>query len=96
MSITEEVRSEDVVEELRDWLSENWDPDLTCAQWWERLGLAGYSQPIMPVGRYGRGLSRGDAIKVQQTITAHGALSSASTSRAAPMAPWIVGASRPR
>jgi alkylation response protein AidB-like acyl-CoA dehydrogenase len=74
MSIAEEVRSEDVVEELRDWLNENWDPDLTCAQWWERLGLAGYSQPIMPVGRYGRGLSRGDAIKVQRTIAEHGAL----------------------
>ena len=74
MSITEEVRSEDAVEELRDWLSENWDPDLTCALWWERLGLAGYSQPIMPVGRYGRGLSRGDAIKVQRTIAEHGAL----------------------
>ena len=64
----------DVIDELRDWLSDNWDPDLTCAQWWERLGLAGWSQPIMPSHRYGRGLSRGDAIKVQRAILEHGAL----------------------
>ncbi len=64
----------EVIDELRDWLSDNWDPDLTCAQWWERLGTAGWSQPIMPSHRYGRGLSRGDAIKVQRTILEHGAL----------------------
>ena len=34
----------------------------------------GWSQPILPTHRYGRGLSRGDAIKVQRTILEHGAL----------------------
>ena len=35
-----------LVDEVRTWLDENWDPDLTVAQWWERLGLAGWSAPI--------------------------------------------------
>ncbi|MSV48967.1 MAG: acyl-CoA dehydrogenase, partial [Actinobacteria bacterium] len=36
---------DDLVEELRTWLSENWDPDLTVEQWWQLLGLAGWSAP---------------------------------------------------
>ena len=31
----------DVIAELQSWLEQNWDPDLTVAEWWERLGLAG-------------------------------------------------------
>ncbi|MBA2608530.1 MAG: acyl-CoA dehydrogenase family protein [Actinobacteria bacterium] len=76
MTVTDETTraTADPIEELRDWLKDNWDPDLTCGQWWERLGLAGWSQPIMPIGRYGRGLSRGDAIRVQRAILEYGAL----------------------
>jgi len=64
----------DVITELQDWLNDNWDPDLTVAQWWERLGLAGWSAPSLPTNAYGRELSRADAVKVGQTIAAHGAL----------------------
>ena len=35
---TMERTTGDVVDELRAWLEENWDPDLTVAEWWERLG----------------------------------------------------------
>src|SRR4029077_20785869 len=63
-----------VLEELRDWLSENWDPDLTVAEWWERLGVAGWSSPALPSTAYGRGLSRGDAMAVAREIAAFGAL----------------------
>ena len=66
--------SGDVVEEVRAWLEQNWDPDLTVAEWWERLGLAGWSAPTLPEHAYGRGLSRGDAVQVQQTIAEFGAL----------------------
>ena len=59
--------SSDVVDEVRAWLEENWDPDLTVAQWWERLGLAGWSAPTLPENAYGRGLSRNDAVLVQNT-----------------------------
>ncbi len=70
----DEGAAADLFDELRQWLTDTWDPDLTVAQWWERLGLAGWSAPILPVGSYGRGLSRGDAMRVQATIAAHGAL----------------------
>jgi alkylation response protein AidB-like acyl-CoA dehydrogenase len=72
MSIIEE--SVDVTEELSDWLSENWSTDLTVGEWWERLGMAGWSQPLLPADRYGRGLSTSDAMAVRRTITSFGAL----------------------
>ena len=66
--------STDVVDEVRAWLEENWDPDLTVAEWWERLGLAGWSAPSLPTDAYGRGLSRGDSVLVANTIAEFGAL----------------------
>ena len=66
--------STDAVEEVRAWLEENWDPDLTVAEWWERLGLAGWAAPGLPVNAYGKGLNRNDAVAVQNTIAEFGAL----------------------
>jgi alkylation response protein AidB-like acyl-CoA dehydrogenase len=63
-----------LIDELDAWLDGNWDPDLTVAQWWERLGLAGWSAPTLPAAAYGRGLSRADGLRVQQRIAASGAL----------------------
>jgi alkylation response protein AidB-like acyl-CoA dehydrogenase len=62
------------VDELQDWLEKSWDPDLTVGEWWERLGMSGWAAPLLPVDCYGRGLSRGDALVAQQTITKFGAL----------------------
>ena len=62
------------MDELQDWLEESWDPDLTVGEWWERLGLSGWAAPLLPADCYGRGLSRGDALVAQQTITKFGAL----------------------
>jgi len=64
----------DAIDELREWLNENWNPDLTVAQWWERLGLAGWSAPSLPENAYGKGLARNDAVRVAETISEHGAL----------------------
>jgi alkylation response protein AidB-like acyl-CoA dehydrogenase len=64
----------DTLDELRDWLGDNWDPDLTCAQWWERLGLAGWAAPTLPTNAYGRGLARSVAVQVQNEIAGFGAL----------------------
>ena len=66
--------STDLVDELTAWLETNWDADLTVAQWWDRLGLAGWSSPTLPTNAYGRGLSRNDAVVVAQTISSFGAL----------------------
>jgi alkylation response protein AidB-like acyl-CoA dehydrogenase len=62
------------LDELDGWLTANWDPDLTVAEWWERLGLAGWAAPSLPEGSYGRGLSRTDGLRVGQEISAKGAL----------------------
>jgi alkylation response protein AidB-like acyl-CoA dehydrogenase len=64
----------DLLDELRAWLAKNWDPDLTVGAWWERLGLAGWAAPLLPVENYGRGVSRLDALRVTQAIAEHGAL----------------------
>ncbi len=66
--------SAEIVEEIRDWLRDNWDPDLTVAEWWERLGLAGWASPTLPKHAYGRELSRSDALAVSREIASFGAL----------------------
>jgi alkylation response protein AidB-like acyl-CoA dehydrogenase len=69
-----DTATDPLIDEIRSWLTENWDPELTVAQWWERLGLAGWSAPTLPDGSYGRGLSRSDAVRVQNEIAAFGAV----------------------
>jgi alkylation response protein AidB-like acyl-CoA dehydrogenase len=64
----------DLVDEVQTWLARNWDPDLTVAEWWERLGTAGLAAPILPVNCYGRSVSRGDALRVAKEIADFGAL----------------------
>jgi alkylation response protein AidB-like acyl-CoA dehydrogenase len=67
-------RTADVTAEVREWLGENWDPELTVGEWWERLGLSGWAAPTWPVEWYGRGLSREEGIRVQRAIADFGAL----------------------
>jgi alkylation response protein AidB-like acyl-CoA dehydrogenase len=64
----------DLIDELEQWLAENWDPDITVAEWWERLGLSGWASPSLPTTAYGKGVSRTDALAVSATIAARGAL----------------------
>jgi alkylation response protein AidB-like acyl-CoA dehydrogenase len=76
MTITDESERTDIelIDELNTWLEENWDPDLTVGEWWERLGMAGWAAPMLPKDCYGRGLSRAAAMRVSQTIAKFGAL----------------------
>lgn len=60
--------------EVRDWLNGNWDPDLTVAEWWDRLAEAHWAVPTWPSAWFGRDLSRGDAGVVIAEIKAAGAL----------------------
>jgi alkylation response protein AidB-like acyl-CoA dehydrogenase len=66
--------TDDPVAEVKDWLAENWDPDLTVAEWWERLGTSGWGVPAWPIEWFGKGLSRAEAVRVQQAISDFGAL----------------------
>ncbi len=71
---TTTTQTDAVLAELQTWLTENWDPDLSVGEWWERLGLSGWAAPGLPTHAYGRGLSRNDSVRVQSAIAAHGAL----------------------
>jgi alkylation response protein AidB-like acyl-CoA dehydrogenase len=64
----------ELIAELRAWLDQNWDPDLTVGEWWERLGLSGWATPMWPEQWYGRGSSRDEANVVGREITAYGAV----------------------
>jgi alkylation response protein AidB-like acyl-CoA dehydrogenase len=74
MTDTAPRTSRDVVAEVTSWLEENWDPDLTVAEWWERLGVSGWGAASWPEEWYGKGLARGDSVLVQRTIAEFGAL----------------------
>jgi alkylation response protein AidB-like acyl-CoA dehydrogenase len=71
---TETTSTHELLSDLRSWLESNWDPDLTVGQWWDRMGLAGWSAPSLPPGAYGKGIERSDAVLVQQEISKFGAL----------------------
>jgi alkylation response protein AidB-like acyl-CoA dehydrogenase len=71
---TSEAGIDEVLSELRTWLGKNWDPDITVGEWWERLGLDGWSAPGLPTNAYGRALARADAVAVAQEISNFGAL----------------------
>jgi alkylation response protein AidB-like acyl-CoA dehydrogenase len=64
----------DPVAAVRDWLEDNWDPDLTVGEWWQRLGLAGWAAPILPNDAFGRSLSRSDSVAAMREIGRFGAL----------------------
>jgi alkylation response protein AidB-like acyl-CoA dehydrogenase len=66
--------ADELLDELHDWLIDNWDPNVSVEQWWEKLGLSGWAAPTLPVEAFGRGLSRSDSVRVQQHIGTFGAL----------------------
>ncbi|MEZ5375870.1 MAG: acyl-CoA dehydrogenase family protein [Acidimicrobiales bacterium] len=74
MTTTEANPTINPVEAVRAFLEEQWDPDLTVAEWWQRLGLAGWSAPSLPTNAYGHGLSRSDALAVARAIADFGAV----------------------
>ena len=74
MTTTAGAKTDDVTAAVTAWLEQSWDPDLTVAEWWDRLGRSGWATPTWPVEWYGRGLSRAEGVRVQQAIAAFGAL----------------------
>jgi alkylation response protein AidB-like acyl-CoA dehydrogenase len=73
--ITKQATDEEIIAELRVWLEENWDPEITVGEWWERLGLAGWAAPSLPTTAFGRGVARSVSVKIAQEIAQFGALS---------------------
>src|SRR4029079_5876232 len=77
-------------DDLRSFLDDNWDPDLTVGDWWERLGAAGWSAPLLPADSYGRGLNRADAMLAARMIGDFGALGAPVGMGTSLVAPTIV------
>jgi alkylation response protein AidB-like acyl-CoA dehydrogenase len=48
---------DDVRREALAWFEDNWDPDATLGQWWEKLAESGWGFPTWPTEWYGRGLA---------------------------------------
>jgi alkylation response protein AidB-like acyl-CoA dehydrogenase len=60
--------------EVRDWLDENWDPDLSLREWRERLVESGWGCPTWPKQWWGRGLPAGAAHAVESEFRRVGAV----------------------
>lgn len=59
----------DAVErQVAAWVDDNWDPDLTLGEWWQRLADSGYAHPSLPEAAGGRGMSQADALRVMRVL----------------------------
>ena len=63
-----EAETDDITEELSDWIRHNWDPDMTLGEWWERLAFARYAVPHWPTEWFGRGWSLKQTQSVMATL----------------------------
>ncbi|OAA27845.1 acyl-CoA dehydrogenase [Frankia sp. EI5c] len=61
-------------EEVRAWLAEHWDPDLSVDDWWRVVAAAGWTAPHLPVEQGGRGLPPRAGRTVRAAFSAFGAL----------------------
>src|SRR5664279_1158308 len=68
------ITDEMVREQVQTWLAESWDPDLTVAEWWERLMRSGYAASTWPEDDFGRGYNRGVANVVNEELAKAGAI----------------------
>ena len=59
--------------DARAWFSENWEPDRTLGEWWERLAESGWGFPTWSTDWYGRGLPSRLAAVVAEERKAAGA-----------------------
>ncbi len=60
--------------EVRDWLAENWSPDLTVREWWRRLADSGWGYPTWPEEWFGKGFTSEQAAAVRIEMTEAGAV----------------------
>lgn len=61
-------------DEVRQWLTENWDPNLSVDEWWKIVAEAGWTAPQFPTDQGGRGLARRASAVVRSAFKSFGAL----------------------
>lgn len=64
----------DVADQVRAWIAENWDPELTVREWWRRLAESGWAYPTWPTEWFGKDLDSDGAAAVRAELKATGAL----------------------
>jgi alkylation response protein AidB-like acyl-CoA dehydrogenase len=80
---------EEVRAEVRTWLAENFNPDLSVGEWWDCLARSGYAAPTFPEDAWGRGYDRARAAVVSEEIANAGAIGAPSGLGYALAAPTI-------
>ncbi|MEM9563872.1 MAG: acyl-CoA dehydrogenase family protein [Actinomycetota bacterium] len=58
-------------QQVADWIDDNWDPDLTLGEWWQRLADSGYCHPSLPKAAGGLDLSQSEALRVMRVLADH-------------------------
>ena len=53
-----QITESDVKTEVGEWIDQNWDPELTVAQWWQLMADARLSHTMLSEEAGGRGWSR--------------------------------------
>jgi len=74
--------------EVRSWVTDNWNPELTVGQWWRCLADSGWGFPTWPAEWFGRGLSPEAATVITEELAASEVLGppfGAGTSMGAPV-----------
>ena len=56
--VVKEISESEVTNEVSDWIDQNWNPDLTVAEWWQLMADAKLSHTMLPEEAGGRGWSR--------------------------------------
>jgi len=69
-----DVTAADVRAEVEAWFVATWDPEMTVAEWWKRLSVAGYSAPMLPTELGGKGYPRDLAMIINAVLAAHDAV----------------------
>jgi alkylation response protein AidB-like acyl-CoA dehydrogenase len=81
---------EDVRARARRWFEDNWAPDATIGQWWERLARSGWGFPSFPAEWFGKGLGVQDARAVHEERRAVGAAAPPDRIGATAIAPLLI------
>jgi alkylation response protein AidB-like acyl-CoA dehydrogenase len=63
---------DDVATQVRHWVEQNWDPDLSLREWRSRLASSGWACPAWPETRCGRGLPADQAAAATAELHAAG------------------------
>ena len=69
-----QVSEAEVRAELRQWLAENWDPNMSLVQWRGKLADSGWGMPQWPREWHGRGLPARMVPVVEEEFAAAGAI----------------------